>query len=102
MGYRFIDQYSLLHFAVGIVAYFLGINFKLWLLLNIIYEIIENSQFGIKIINKLSFIWPGGKKIADTPINSVSDIIFAMLGWFIAQQIDIIGQRKGWYVKHIK
>lgn len=98
MGYQIIDQYSLLHFSVGIIGYFLGIKFELWLLINILFEIIENSNIGIKVINKIH-IWPGGKKSSDTLINSASDIVFAMLGWWIAKQVDIFGKKYGLYNK---
>lgn len=87
MGYQFFDQYTLLHFSVGIIAYYLGINFYAWLILNILFEVIENSPPGLKLINKIS-IWPGGKDYPDNGANAFSDVIFCMLGWLVAQKLD--------------
>lgn len=101
MGYRFLDQYSLLHFAMGVVAYFLGIKLPIWIILNIIYEIIENTPSGIKLINKLSWFWPGGKKHPDSIINIIGDILSAVIGWYIAYQLDNIGKKYHWYKKNI-
>jgi hypothetical protein len=83
MGLKFIDKFSLLHFAVGIVAYFIGIKFWLWILLNIIFEIVENTQVAIKFINDFLAFWPGGKKDPDTIINSIGDIFFGGCGWIL-------------------
>lgn len=98
MGNRIFDQYSLLHFSVGVVAYFIGIDFWVWFILHMIFEIVENSDQGINLINNnLSFFWPGGKERSDAVINSVGDQISAMLGWLVAQQVDKIGKNRGWY-----
>ena len=35
MGNKFLDQYTYLHFATGIVAYFFGISKKNWIIINI-------------------------------------------------------------------
>ena len=43
MGKKLLDQYSYLHFAVGIVIYFWGINLKNWFILHVVFEIVENS-----------------------------------------------------------
>lgn len=91
MGLNFIDRFSLLHFAVGIVGYFLNINLIIWIILNILFEIIENTQFTIRIIdNYLSSFCPGGKKYPDSIINSIGDILFATLGWIFAYLISNI------------
>jgi hypothetical protein len=85
MGFNFIDQYSLLHFAFGIIAYFFGIKFHIWLIIHLMFELIENSELGIKYINTwFKPIWPGGKDSQDALINSTGDQIFAMCGWLIA------------------
>lgn len=97
MGNRIFDQYSLLHFAAGVVAYFFKIKFSIWIIINICFELIENTDSGVKIINKLDVIWPGGKKNPDTLINGVSDVFFAALGWYIAYLLDKYGNKKGWH-----
>ena len=61
MGLNFIDQYSYLHFASGIIAYFFDISLLYWLIIHTVFEIMENTENGIFIINKYLTFWPGGK-----------------------------------------
>jgi len=96
MGHRFFDQYSLLHFAAGVTAYFWGIKFMIFVCLHIIFEALENSKLGIKLINSLIF-WPGGKPEPDSFTNIVGDNIFAYLGWIAAYSLDKYGNQQGWY-----
>jgi hypothetical protein len=84
MGLNFIDGYSLLHFASGIIAYHFGIKFHIWFIIHALFEIIENSKVGMNIINKYLVFWPGGKPSSDSIINSIGDQTFAMLGWYVA------------------
>lgn len=81
MGVDFADRYSLLHFAVGVVAYFVGIPFWGWGFLNVLFEAVENSEWGVYFISTHLSWWPGGKRAPDTILNSLGDIIFGMLGW---------------------
>lgn len=96
MGTQAFDQYSLLHFASGVVAYFFHVPLWLWFIINIIFEVFENSMFGINLIQQVS-IWPGGKSQADIPINSVCDIIFCMIGWGVSYFVDYLGHKYKWY-----
>ena len=91
MGNKFIDQYSLLHFAVGIVVYFWDISLLSWFVLHTIFELIENTQQGIYFINNYITWWPGGKPRPDSIINSIGDTIFSLLGWVIAYYTDQFG-----------
>ena len=104
MGYLFADQYSLLHFASGIILYFWSITFINSILLHIAFEYIENTKYGMHFINTyFKGLWPGGKPIADKPINSfLGDNIFFALGWLASYYLDNIGQNLGWYEAHIK
>lgn len=88
MGTHFSDKYSLLHFAVGIIAYFWNISFVVWFLLHMIYELVENTQFAMKIINNFPY-WPGGKEKADSKLNSLGDQFYGMIGWILAYLVDI-------------
>ena len=97
MGQQFIDQYSLLHFAVGIVAYFWGIDILLLLLIHTVFEISENTVFGMNIINNYIKIWPGGKPTADSISNQIGDTISVVIGWYTAYYIDKIGRQYEWY-----
>ena len=103
MGQLF-DQYTYLHFAVGIVVYFWGISLKTWIILHTIYEIFETSKIGSNIINKyFAKIWPGGgKHIAEPIINSIGDTLGCVVGWVSAYYLDQLGNKYGWYPLHIK
>jgi len=87
MGKYLFDQYSILHFAVGIVFYFWGISFYNSTLIHILFEYIENTTIGMTTINKFYF-WPGGKDHADSLTNSIGDTLFFMVGWYLANTID--------------
>ncbi len=87
MGIKLIDNYSLLHFAMGIICYFWGMPLHILIVLHIIFEIIENTPEGINFINKYIKIWPGGKDHPDTIINSIGDIISSIVGWILAYKI---------------
>lgn len=91
MGYKFIDQYSILHFATGILAYFWGMDLWTYFYIHLIFEIVENTNWGMNIINRYVKIWPGGKEAADNVLNSSGDIIFGCVGWIVSYLLD------GWY-----
>ncbi len=88
MGYAFTDKFSLLHFATGIIAYFWGVSLSLWFLLHGMFEIIENTEQGVRFIDTNVPLWPGGKQSSDTLVNMVGDQIYAILGWGLAYMID--------------
>ena len=102
MGLKFADQYSLLHFAVGIVLYFWNIPLVLGIILHTLFEIVENTTVGMKFINKYIihpgyFSWPGGKDYTDAFINNIGDTVFFVIGWLLAAYLDIVGVKYGWY-----
>jgi hypothetical protein len=89
MGYKVFDQYSLLHFAVGIVAYFWSISFLITIVVHILFEFVENTPVGMNLINTyFTYWWPGGKTHPDNLINKTSDTIFTGLGWLVAKNLD--------------
>ena len=53
MGKYFTDKFSLLHFANGVVIYYWNVSFLTWFVLHLIYEYVENSEYGITVINKI-------------------------------------------------
>ena len=76
MGQRFLDKFSLLHFAWGIILYFFNVSLPISTLISILFELIENSDIGIKFIQTYIIgIWPGGKDRADSVYNQVGDVI---------------------------
>ncbi len=88
MGKTFYDQYSLLHFAVGILFYFWGFSLHGTLILHTMFELTENTEFGMSLINRYLTFWPGGKNYADSNINQIGDTFFAVIGYLIARQLD--------------
>ncbi len=84
MGNLFTDKYSLLHLAVGIIFRFFNISFIHSIIIHTLFEIIENSNYGIHFIDKYISIWPGGKKESDTLINSLGDLFYFSIGWYLA------------------
>jgi len=102
MGLNFADQYSLLHFAVGVVLYFWNIPFFIAIILHTIFEMLENTEIGMKFINTYIihpglFSWPGGKDYADSFLNNVGDTIFFAIGWILSAYLDVTGTKQGWY-----
>lgn len=100
MGTQFLDQYSLLHFAVGIIAYFWGLPLWLWNFIHILFELVENTETGIFLINNYIKIWPGGKDYADSWINCLGDILVGYVGWICAYWLDFYGNQQGWFHRH--
>ena len=88
MGLKIFDQYTLLHFAVGVVSYFWNMSIRDFLIIHTIFEIVENTQFGMNLINNYVTIWPGGKPHPNAIINRVGDTIGAAFGWIVASKLD--------------
>jgi hypothetical protein len=88
MGQAFTDKYSLLHLAVGIVAYYWNISFFAIVVLHIVFEWAENTQTGMNLINRYITMWPGGKPRADSLLNSVGDTVYTVVGWWIADVVE--------------
>jgi hypothetical protein len=104
MGQRFFDQYSLLHLAVGVITYFWNISLMTGFIIHFIFEIVENTNMGMYLINKYIiypgyFSWPGGKYDADSITNIIGDNFFFVIGWLIAYGLDLYGIKNNWYIK---
>ena len=99
MGQEFFDQYSLLHFAVGIIFAFLEIPLLISVFVHVLFEFVENTNLGIRFINNyLSWLWPGGKPGPDAVINSIGDTLSFIFGWLFAWVIIKIGEKHKWYL----
>ncbi len=81
---KFMDAYSLLHLAVGIVVRHWNMSLIVWFILHTIFEIVENTSTGMNFINKYITLWPGGKDYSDSLINSIGDTVFSIIGWYLA------------------
>ena len=100
MGKRIFDQYTLLHFADGIIAYFWNISLITIFILHTLFDILENTKYGIDFINNFPF-WPGGKLKADTIMNQIGDTVGIIICWITAKSVDNFGVSQGWYPKHL-
>lgn len=88
MGQLWIDEYSFLHLATGVIFRYFEIRLGVSVGLHVVFEIVENSPTGVRFINEyLKGWWPGGKPKADSVLNSVSDTVFFALGWVLADLI---------------
>jgi hypothetical protein len=97
MGKAVLDQYSLLHFAVGIVAYFWGVGAWATLVVHTLFELLENTEKGMRWINTYATWWPGGKPYADTVKNSIGDTVATMLGWWVSRAADVVSRERHLY-----
>ena len=102
MGNYLFDQYTFLHFSVGVVVYYWGVSLPTWIMAHVLFEIVENTKIGMLLINKYFVFWPGGKPKADSITNIIGDNIGAVLGWLVARYLDKLGSKLGWYQPHIK
>jgi hypothetical protein len=102
MGKNLFDQYTLLHAAVGVIAYFWGFGFWTTIIIHTLFEIIENTNAGMLFINTyFKNVWPGGKPYADSMINNVGDSIGVAMGWLLSYYLDYLGTEMGWYSPHL-
>ena len=87
------DQYSLLHFATGVTAYFWGVGPWWWFFGHLAWEGFENHPEGLKLVNRY-WHWPGRKAAMkrDTLANTVGDNISAQAGWWCAKWLDEYGK----------
>lgn len=91
----FFDQFSLLHFASGIIAYFWGLPLMWWFIIHAVFEFVENTELGTKFINTYIPVWPGGKHTKETFENSViGDNVSAVAGWIFASSVEKAFQGK--------
>ena len=90
MGQRFLDQYSVLHYAQGVIAYFLNTPPFLWFISHATFEFLENTGPGMHFINTvLKDAWPGGKPEADSVLNVLGDNLAAQVGYWSARSLDL-------------
>ena len=95
MGYYFIDKYSLLLFSFGILWNYFGLDLISLIILHILFEYFENTKIGMRFINNYFTLWPGGKEHPDSLVNSVSDVLFSVLGWiFYRNYVGNIGKNE--------
>lgn len=87
MGRNFIDRFSLLHLATGIISYYWGISESVFLVGHVAFEFLENTDTGMRTINAFPY-WPGGKTHADSYLNMVGDTLSGWAGWRLASMLD--------------
>lgn len=105
MGYLIADQFTLLHFAVGIIAYFWYFRFWTAFGFHFAFELFENTSVGMALVNKYFpkgglFRWPGDKVAPDSWLNFIGDNGAFAVGYIISKLLDEASNRQGWYYKH--
>jgi hypothetical protein len=78
------DAYSFVHFSVGVISYYLKINLSTWFILITLFELIQNVQCGSLIDMIKAKITPFSQQSPESTINSIGDILSALLGWICA------------------
>jgi hypothetical protein len=106
MGDGMFDQYSLLHVAVAILAYFWQVPLWVGLVAHTAFELFENSAWGVWAINRWfvgagPLSWPGRKDSTDTWMNQVGDTVSFVAGWLLAAWLDSVGTAQGWHRKSV-
>ena len=98
MGIHLFDQFTLLHFATGVLAYFWSVPPLTFIIAHTVFEIVENTEIGVNFMNIFYVQLKGGTKLqADTLLNSIiGDTIGGLAGYFGAQWLDDLGNRLGW------
>jgi hypothetical protein len=100
MGHSFADQFSLLHFSVGVLAYFWNVPLIASVIAHALFEYAENTPLGIRLINRFLisrgyFSWPGEKRHADSLVNMIGDTVFFAVGWACAMGLDVVHRGAG-------
>jgi hypothetical protein len=79
MGKYIIDKCSIINIIMGIIAFSIGITFETWIILNAIFEIVEN----VGIIDNYIHFYSYDENVLD----SISDVALAGIGWRIGFSI---------------
>jgi hypothetical protein len=96
------DQYSILHFAVGVIMFFWNFSFINGFAIHALFEYLENTPSGMALINKY-FVgkgmlrWPGGKYQADGYWNTFGDNLAFAIGYGCAYLLNMMGVEYKWY-----
>jgi hypothetical protein len=88
MGLNLFDRFTYLHFVTGALSNYWGITLRQWMIWHTIFEILENTKYGMYVINHYITFWPGGKPAPDSIINRIGDTIGALLGWVSAYYVN--------------
>ncbi len=83
----FLDQYSLIHMAVGILFYFWKISFILSSLTQATFMLLNNSEAGNRILGKYAPQYPNARK-QDSWLNMLGDNMSFNFGWLLASAVD--------------
>lgn len=89
-----ISVYTVTHFIIGMIFAWLQIPLWILIVLHIIFEIIENSDFVIKGFRSLSIkirtavgVEPWTPYTGDSIANSVADTFAAVFGWILVTEV---------------
>ena len=89
MGFALLDEYSLLHFASGIVLYYWNFSLTQTILGHSAFELFENSDGGMRFINDY-FYYNQTKLLKTEPdniTNMFGDTMSCIAGYMVAQMV---------------
>lgn len=89
-----LDKYAFLHFLAGMIVYALGFRMTTWFVAHSLFEFVQSTKQGQKIIDQLDFL-SKNKDTPETMINKLGDHMMAVLGWLAAYYLDGIRTRFG-------
>ena len=83
MDQNAFDEYSIIHFSIGLLAYQSGFSFITLVIFYSIFKIFGNTSFGINIIDKYVSPIFGYKLFPESYKNIISDLGICLFGWFL-------------------
>lgn len=87
-----ITGFTLVHALVGFIVGYVKIPLLIWVLIQIVFELWENSKGGIKFWQSISLpvgkynLLGGPEYKGDSLANSQCDVLFGTLGWVLGAQ----------------
>ena len=99
---QILDQYSYLHFASGVTAYFVGFRLKTWFIIHLGVDLLENSPPGIYLIKKYLYYFWRPREGSDPAWNIVADNVLALVGWISAYYLETWCHERGYGMNRAK
>lgn len=105
-----LDIFSSVHFGAGVVAGVFGVPLFAWMLVHILFELLENQSLGVAFFQWTEpFIFQmfgqsnrTSDYYGDKAINSTVDNLMALLGWWLGTKISLVASNYRIYGRFFK